>query len=155
METIRTTLPISNPSALVFLVAALIMSGCVSLGPSSGLTPGEHLNLAISYEYDGNYDLALREYQRAAVGPMRSRAFTGQGNVYLKTEQWSEAESSFRAALKEDPDNVIALNNLAWMFSQLGHSLDEAEQLIEHAIDLNPEPLDPYLHTLEAVREAR
>ncbi len=155
MGTFWKSLSFYSKGTLAALCAVLIFSACATLSPSSVLTPAEHLNLAIAYEYDGKLDLALREYERAAVGEMRSRARTGQGNVLLSREQWPEAESSYRAALKADPENVIALNNLAWMLARQNRLLDEAEQLIRQAIDLAPTPIEPYWNTLQTVLEAR
>jgi tetratricopeptide (TPR) repeat protein len=155
MATIRKSIPFTLTSTLVALCVVIAFSGCTTLGRSSALTPAEHLNLAIAYEYDGKLDLALREYERAAVGAMRSRARTGQGNVFASREQWSEAESSYRAALKADPDNVFALNNLAWLLAQQNRLLDEAEQLIRHAIDQAPDSIETYWNTLDSVLEAQ
>jgi tetratricopeptide (TPR) repeat protein len=155
MATFRKSIPFYLTSTLVALCAVLALSACATLGRSSALTPAEHLNLAIAYEYDGKLDLALREYERAAVGAMRSRARTGQGNVFASREQWPEAEASYRKALKADPDNVFALNNLAWLLAQQNRLLEEAEQLIRHAIALCPDPIEPYWNTLETVLKAR
>ena len=45
-----------------------------------------------------------------------------------------QAEALYRSILEEDVDNVIALNNLAWMLGVSGRNVDEAQQLIERAI---------------------
>jgi hypothetical protein len=53
------------------------------------------------------------------------------------------AERKYRAALKADDDNVVALNNLAWLLVQDGRSLDEAEVLIKRALAGNPIQSEP------------
>ncbi|QDU39630.1 tetratricopeptide repeat protein [Maioricimonas rarisocia] len=45
------------------------------------------------------------------------------------------AERLYRAALQRNPDNVIALNNLAWLISAGGRDPAEARQLIERALN--------------------
>ena len=130
------------------------MTGCASLGnreASDALTPTEHLQLGNSYEAQGKFDLALREYDRAAVGPTKSTALTCQGNIYAGRDEWPEAEAKYRAALVVDPDNLFALNNLAWQLAHEGGSLHEAEQLIRRALSLNPTPRDSYEDTLQAI----
>lgn len=134
------------------------LTGCVQLGgrpATDALTPAEHLKLGLSYEQDGKSDLALREYERAAVGPERSMALTCQGNIYSARRQLPEAEARYRAALAANPDNPAALNNLAWQLAQEGRALDEAERLIRHAIGLGAEPREVYADTLAAVLRAR
>ncbi len=61
------------------------------------------------------------------------------------------AEQKYRAALKVDPDNAMALNNLAWLLVHNGGSLDEAESLIRYALEQDPEPREPYLNTLKTI----
>ncbi len=130
------------------------LTGCVALGgrpARDALTSAEHLNLGIAYEHAGRTDLALREYERAATGPMLSRALTGQGNVYAARQEPALAEAKFRAALAADPDHLHALNNLAWLLAEEGRSLAEAEQFIRRALALNPEPRAAYEHTLQTI----
>lgn len=141
--------------ALIILAG---LNGCATwrtLRPSDPLTPDEHLNLGVSYERDGELDLALREYERAATGPSKSLALTYQGNIHSTRNNRPLAERKFRAALKLEPDNVAALNNLAWLLVQDGRSLDEAEVLIRHALELNPEPRAAYENTLKTLLESR
>lgn len=152
--------PISPRHALALIVLAVAagLTGCSTLGvrpPADALTPVEHLNLGISYEHAGKLDLALREYERAAVGAVRSRALTCQGNIFLARQQWPEAEARYRAALELEPNDLLALNNLAWLLGSQGRSLDEAERLIRHALTLNPEPRADLEDTLATVLAAR
>ncbi len=134
------------------------LTGCAtwrSLRATDPLTPSERLNLGVSYERDGELELALREYERAAMGATGSMALTYQGNIHVTRNEVSLAEQKYRAALKVDPDNVVALNNLAWLLAQEGESLDEAELLIRRALEQNPEPRAPYENTLRTILESR
>jgi len=53
------------------------------------------------------------------------------------------------------PNQLAALNNLAWLLAGEGQSLDEAEVLIRHALSLDPQPREPYEDTLRLVLEGR
>jgi Tfp pilus assembly protein PilF len=153
---------ISRHHACGFAVALILLvglNGCATWrslrAPSDPLSPSERLNLGVSYERSGKLDLALREYERAATGATESLALTYQGNIYFIQNDLITAERKFRAALKADPDNAVALNNLAWLLGQEGRSLDEAESLVRRALEQNPEPREPYENTLKSILESR
>ncbi len=154
---------ISRYQTRCFAVALLLpifvgLSGCAtwrSLRAPDALSPSERLNLGVSYEREGKLDLALREYERAATGATKSIALTYQGNIHAARKDVTMAERKYRAALKADADNVVALNNLAWLLVQDRRSLDEAEALIERALVQDPEPRAPYENTRKTIREAR
>jgi tetratricopeptide (TPR) repeat protein len=58
--------------------------------------------------------------------------------------QYLPAEKQYRLALERDPDNLVALNNLAWLLAHRGNGA-EAMKLISHALELagpRPELLD-------------
>lgn len=144
---------------VALLLTVLVgLSGCAtwrSLRAPDPLSPSERLNLGVSYERDGALDLALREYERAATGATKSLALTYQGNIHAAHKDVALAERKYRAALKVDPDNVLALNNLAWLLVQDGRSLDEAEVLIRQALAQDPAPRAPYENTLQTILEAQ
>lgn len=149
-------LPISAHHAIVLIALGILgaLTGCASIhGPKvhDALTPAEHLQLGVSYERGNETNLALREYERAAVGPTTSAALTCQGNIYAAWNDFPTAEAKYRAALQADPDNLVALNNLAWQLAHHNGSLVEAEALIRRALALNPTPRAPYEDTLNAV----
>jgi len=66
------------------------------------------------------------DYSRAAFAD----ALLGAGHM-------QEAEAQYRRILKDKPDSVSVLNNLAWLALEKGH-VDEAEQLIHKAVELAP-----------------
>lgn len=59
------------------------------------------------------------------------------GNYYLATRAWRPAAREFEATLQQAPDDVIALNNLAWAYDQLNDP--RAEALAERACGLAPQ----------------
>jgi len=142
----------------VALIVLVCLNGCATwrrLRAADPLTPSERLNLGVSYERAGELDLALREYERAATGATETLALTYQGNIHASRNDASLAEQKYRAALQMDPDNVLALNNLAWLLVQEGGDLDDAESLIRHALEQDPEPRAPFENTLKAILDSR
>lgn len=154
MATRRKSISLAHPGVLIALFILVGLTGCLAPGrrpARDALSPAEHLKLGVSYEHSGELDLAMREYQRAAIGPVTSAALTCQGNIHSARLDLVAAEASYRAALAADPDNLIALNNLAWLLAHQGHALTEAEQLMRHALSLNPEPRALYDDTLQEI----
>ena len=159
MGTRRKSIPDHHARGIAVALILLVgLNGCAtwrSLRATDPLSPSERLNLGVSYERDGELDLALREYERAATGTTESLALTYQGNIYSIRNNHTIAKRKYRAALKVDPDNVVALNNLAWLLVREGRSLDEAESLIRHALEQHPEPREPYENTLQTILESQ
>jgi tetratricopeptide (TPR) repeat protein len=114
------------------------------------LSPEEHLNLGVSYEKKGELDNALKEYKEAS-GKLPA-AYLFMGNIYFNTEEYDEAETYYKKAIKKDLYNADAYNNLAWLYYTKNEKLDEAEKLALKAMDLNPAKKDIYQDTLDKVR---
>lgn len=77
-------------------------------------------------------DKALESYP-THLGLLQHRAITLE--QIGETEQATDA---YERVLERDPDNVIALNNLALLLSELGRDLDRARSLIDRAIAQRP-----------------
>ena len=117
------------------------------------LIPEEHLNLGVTYEKQGDFDNALKEYKEASKKlPL---AYLYMGNVYFQKKEYEEAEVHYKKAIKKDPENADAYNNLAWLYYTKREKLDEAEKLALKAIELNPSKKDTYGDTLEKIRDLR
>jgi Tfp pilus assembly protein PilF len=114
------------------------------------LSPEEHLNLGVAYEKKGELENALKEYEIAA--DKLPGAYVFMGNVYFQRHDYDKAESNYRKALKKDPNNADAHNNLAWLFYSKRENLDEAESLTLQAIEMNPGKKDIYQDTLDKIR---
>ncbi len=141
---------------LFALCALLAFSGC-SLPRliilKDPLTPEEHVNLGVSYEKQGDFDNAIREYESAAK--KLPKAYLYLGNVYFQKEDWKQAEKAYRRAIRKDPKNADAFNNLAWLYYTRKEKLDEAERLAQKALDLDSAKQDTYRDTLEKIREMK
>jgi tetratricopeptide (TPR) repeat protein len=117
------------------------------------LTPEEHLNLGVTYEQQGDFDNAIKEYHRAAKNLPRANLYLG--NVHFQKKEWKEAENFYRKAIEAEPDNADARNNLAWLYYTRKEKLDQAERLAQKAMELNPAKGDVYRDTLEKIRELK
>jgi tetratricopeptide (TPR) repeat protein len=117
------------------------------------LTPEEHINLGVAYEKKGELDQAIKEYRLAAKKlPI---AYLYLGNAHFQKEEWADAESYYKKAIKKDPQQADAYNNLAWLYCTRGENLDQAEKLALKAIELNSTKEPTYRDTLEKVREKK
>ncbi|MCA9116666.1 MAG: hypothetical protein KDA79_16410 [Planctomycetaceae bacterium] len=59
-----------------------------------------------------------------------------QGDLRMLQRRFEEAGTLYRLVLRQAPENLIALNNLAWLLAYRGTELSEALKYIETAIDL-------------------
>ena len=101
------------------------------------------LALAHVYERGKRYNDAVEAIDRAA-GLATTRAqklsvlFTS-GSVLERAKRHDEAEQKFRELIEKDPDDARALNYLGYMLADIGDNLDEAHDMIQKALDLDPE----------------
>ena len=61
-----------------------------------------------------------------------------RGAMYERQKDYEKAEKTFRQVVDSDPANASALNYLGYMLADRGIRLDEAQQLIERAMKLDP-----------------
>jgi len=62
-----------------------------------------------------------------------------------RLQRWEEAEAAFKQVIAGNPEQVEALNYLAYSYALRGQHLDEALSLIERALNLKP--TDAYVDT--------
>jgi tetratricopeptide (TPR) repeat protein len=141
---------------LPYILLCLLVVGCSRPLPrvivlNDPLDARQHNDLGVAYETTGDYDLALREYARAAkLEKTWDRPLINQGNVLAAQQQWDQAVKSYRAALRRDPGNGEAMNNLAWVLLQKG-DLDHAKSWAEQALSSSPDNAD-FQDTLTAIQ---
>jgi tetratricopeptide (TPR) repeat protein len=138
------------------LSALLLLSGC-SLPRiiilQDPLSPEEHLNLGVAYEKQGELEAAVKEYELAAK--KLPQGYLYLGNVYFQKKELGKAEEYYKKAIKQDPGNADAYNNLAWLYYTQKENLDRAENLALQALELNPAKESIYRDTLEKIREMK
>ncbi|MEM9013848.1 MAG: tetratricopeptide repeat protein [Pseudomonadota bacterium] len=109
--------------------------------------PGEadlRWNLARLYLYQGSDDLGLAELtaliNEVDVGGNDNawRYHLTRGAVQMNDESDSAAEADLRRAVELAPDEPEALNALGYFWAERGENLEEAFDLIEKAIALQP-----------------
>lgn len=62
-----------------------------------------------------------------------------RGAMLERMKDFEGSEAEFRAILKDDPTNAGALNYLGYMLADRNTKLDEAQQLIAKALELDPQ----------------
>ncbi len=62
-----------------------------------------------------------------------------RGAMFEKMKNFEAAEGEFRKVIGSNPKNAGALNYLGYMFADRGVKLEEARQLIQRAVDLDPD----------------
>lgn len=67
--------------------------------------------------------------------------------VYYDMKQFQESIESFKRTAELDPNSSLALNNLAYLYSEMGINLKEGLSLVERAISMQPDN-SAYLDTL-------
>lgn len=78
-------------------------------------------------------------------------AYLYLGNTYFQKMNFDEAEKNYKEAIRKDPQNADAYNNLAWLYYIKKENLDEAENLVLKAIKINPTK-DNYIDTLDKIK---
>ena len=114
---------------LLFIVLiAVLLNGCSLprvIVLNDPLDANDHNNLGVSYQQRNEFDLAVREYNRAAeLDPAWGRPLINRGNALAASGKWREADKSYRQALKREPDNAEAMNNLAWVLLRSGEAAE-------------------------------
>ena len=85
-------------------------------------------------------DRAIGEYQKIIqLRPDNPVAYTMIGMLEDARKTYAAAADNYRKALSQDPNSIIAANNLAWIYATTGKgSLDEAVKLAQGVVQRNP-----------------
>ena len=98
------------------------------------------LGLGDTYWMNKQPDLASEQFEKVAQQPAgRSYALSRLGQIYEAAGDYDKARASYEKALAADRDNVLAKNNLAWLYAEHGGNLDVALRLAEEAKEKAPD----------------
>jgi tetratricopeptide (TPR) repeat protein len=106
--------------------------------------PEVFANLGDTLRQDGQFAAAQTAYSRALDlypddNPVKWFVYYTRGICDHQTDDWSSAESDFRAALALQPDHPLVLNYLGYSLVERGEKLDEALGMLETAADARPD----------------
>jgi tetratricopeptide (TPR) repeat protein len=101
------------------------------------------LAIAQIYEKAKRYDDMRKPLDEAGKlaesKPEKETVYFSRGAMYERMKSYDSAEAEFRKVLELNPDNAGALNYLGYMFADRDVRLDEAQKLILHALEQEPE----------------
>lgn len=101
-----------------------------------------YLNLSQIYERGHRYvdaEDAARKAESFASEPHDNEiAWLLLGAVYERQKEFDKAETEFKKVLDVNPKNAQVLNYYGYMLADRGIRLDEAQDLIQRAVDLEP-----------------
>ncbi len=115
------------------------------------LSPEEHINLGLSYEKNGEYGAALKEYETASKKLPIGYLYIG--NILFQNHDYEGAEKAYKHIIHKTND-PRAHNNLAWLYYTAGMKLAEAETHARRAVELSPDNQD-FTDTLLKIIEKR
>jgi tetratricopeptide (TPR) repeat protein len=101
-----------------------------------------YLNIAQIYERGRQYteaESSVRKAETLAKDPQENEmAFFLLGAIYEKQKQYDKAEEQFKKVVAMNPKNAPALNYYGYMLADRGIRLDEAQEMIQRALDQDP-----------------
>ena len=91
------------------------------------------------YQLKGDLDKALASFEAAKeLAPRDPAVFNALADVQQMTGRKQEAIVNYRRLLALDSENANAQNNLAYVLLETGGAPDEAQRLVEHALQKAP-----------------
>ncbi len=111
-----------------------------ALAINHDLTPAM-VGLGDTYLANNQLDLAQKEFQQTAAvkDSNLSYALLRLGQIYERKGDIGSARTSYESALTANPNNIIAKNNLAWLYAEHGGNVDLALKLAEEAKEKAPD----------------
>ncbi|MFQ5777322.1 MAG: tetratricopeptide repeat protein [Terriglobia bacterium] len=101
-----------------------------------------YLTLAQIYERNKRYpeaEDAVAQAEEVSSSPSeREFVYFMRGALYERQKMYERAEEQFRQVLELNPESAVTLNYLGYMFADQGMKLEEAVELIQRALQLDP-----------------
>ena len=139
----------------VLLLCGMLLFGCVPRKVvHTEVAVQDHLGLGVTYERQGDWDSAMREYALASATDPRGSFYLG--NLLFQRNELDRAEQEYRKAMQHMQSDSDLFNNLAWLLYTKQDNLEEAEELANVAVQLGgSERFSEYWDTLEQIRLLR
>jgi protein O-mannosyl-transferase len=101
--------------------------------------PEVYYNLGVVLAKKSQADEAIRQYQEAIrLKPDFAEAHSNLGVALAEKGRTDEAISQYQEAIRLKPDFAEAQNNLGYLWAEHGENLDQAREMIEKAVKLEP-----------------
>jgi len=108
------------------------------LEPESRGAGDLHLRIGETYRRKGDLAAAVQSLTRASqLLPDKPVVIGTLALVLDSSGRKSDAARAYQATIDLDPENAIAMNNLAFLLAEQGDDLDHAWRLAQRAIDLS------------------
>lgn len=105
-----------------------------------GDTAGIMFFTSLIHSRNDNFGLARDGYSRLLESdPENIQVRFNLAAAYERLGDFDKAESHFKRILERAPDNALALNYLGYMYADSGIKLDEAKEMIEKALEIEPD----------------
>jgi type IV pilus assembly protein PilF len=124
---------------LLALACAVVLSGCVATGGTSGRSTSSkdaakaNVQLGVAYMQQGQLALAKEKLERAAKqDPRGAEVHTALAYLNERLDRPAEADAEYRLALKLSPGNSEVANNFAVFLCRTG-KVDDALKQFESA----------------------
>ncbi len=99
-----------------------------------------HFNMALLHEARGELDQAVLEYKKEQeTSPFNFQPDFNLGLLYVKTKELDKAIKEFKSCIQKNEESGSAYVFLAKAYMDTGMDLNEAAQLAEKGISLNPD----------------
>jgi len=114
-----------------------------NLEPDSRGAGDLHLRIGETYRRKGDLPAAVQSLTRASqLLPDKPVVIGTLALVLDSSGRKSDAARAYQAAIDLDPENAIAMNNLAFLLAEQGDDLDHAWRLAQRAVDLSEDDAD-------------
>jgi tetratricopeptide (TPR) repeat protein len=90
------------------------------------------------YEADQRAAIEVLEALLSGSGTARAQVYFALGTLHDKLKDWRRGAEYIRRSLELRPDDPHALNYLGYTYAEHGVHLDEAEKLVQQAMELKP-----------------
>ena len=92
------------------------------------------------YYSQKEYDKAIRQFETfLSLDPGNADVIFLLGSLYLERDDTGKAKEYFLRCTKVQPDHVDCLNSLGYLYAEEGDHLNDAEKLIQKALEIDPE----------------